>query len=136
MANGKLSWIVFYKDGSTVSNKVNEVEWGMATHIAFENDLFKNTLKIPKASKGYEWTIQHVCHSQKPELEVYILAEIDKNFEAKTAIHVLPNGIIHSCHTSMCPLMKEYMKASYEGKLIAIENIHGRLRTHLDAVLK
>lgn len=136
MSNAKLSWVVFYKDGSTDSNKISLVKWELATHVAFENDLFKNTIKIPKVSRGYTWTIQHVCHSHKPELEVYILAEVNKNFEAKTAIHILPNGIIHSCHTSMCSLMQEYMKAAYEGKLLAIENIHGRLKTHLDAVLK
>lgn len=136
MANSKLSWVVFYTDGSTESSKISLVKWERATHVAFENDLFKNTVKIPKASAGHKWTLQHVHHSQKSDLEVYILVEVDKNFETKTAIHILPNGIIHSCHTSMCSLMQEYMKASFEGKLIAIENIHGRLQTHLDAVLK
>lgn len=136
LSKGKTTWTVFHSDGTTVSNISSKIMWDIATHVLFENDLCKVTLKITKPSKDYSWMIQHVQHSRNKDIEVYILTEINKKYHAKTAIHVLPNGIVHHCHTVMCSLMQEYMKAVYEGKLLAIENLHGRLQTKTDAILK
>ncbi len=136
MLSLNIVWTVFHNDGTTISNQEHLVNWDKATHITFETEQHKTTIVIPRANDGCHWRLVHRIYSADPTIETFILVEYDEKLKTQNAIHFLMNGIVHSCHTYMCSLMEEWMQATYEGNLLAVENLHGRLQTTTDAILK